>query len=354
MKTLLDEYYRNDLHHGGFIERKASLNEESVWVTGISQSGKTSLIKYYLLSHKKSTYLYLDCRDIRLGFDELNEILEPFCRDNKIRILALDNYREEITLFEMEQIILSSEHPNKTLFETLTLNLLDFEEFLAFEPKYDSTALNHFFQLGGFPAMHKIASEERSLYLQKTLTYALGDIELSLLLQASKMLTQKVSAYNLYERLKEDRKISKDKLYTHLQSMLDKRYLYGCEKFNHPSAIKKLYLSDIAIKHALTIQKHFGKVFENLIFLELIKHDIECYYDEGIDFYLPARNQIILASAFANEHALFKKVEALEGFIITHQVEEIIVVTMNLENILAHPIARIEMVPFAQWALGEE
>jgi hypothetical protein len=136
--------------------------------------------------------------------------------------------------------------------------------------------------------------------------------------------------------------------------MLDKRYLYGCEKFNHPSAIKKLYLCDIAIKHALTLQKHFGKVFENLIFLELIKHEIECYYDEGIDFYLPQRNQIILASAFANEHALFKKVEALEGFIIMYQVKEIVVVTMNLESTLSHPIARIELIPFSQWALGEE
>jgi len=353
MNILLEEYYRNDLHQNGFIERKASLNEESVWLLGIAQSGKTALIKNYLLSHKKSTYLYLDCRDIRLDIRELNEVLESFCHENKITILALDNYREEINLFDMGQLILSSESPNPINFETLTLNLLDFEEFLAFEAKYDSTALNHFFQLGGFPAMHNIVSEDRNLYLQRTLSNALNEIELSLLIQATKMVTQKVSAYTLYERLKEERKISKDKLYLSFHTMLDKRYLYVCEKYNYPSAIKKLYLCDIAIKHALTLQKNFGKVFENLIFLELIKHEIECYYDEGIDFYLPQRNQIILASAFANEHALFKKVEALEGFIIMYQVKEIIVVTMNLESTLAHPIARIELVPFSQWALGE-
>lgn len=355
MNTLLDEYYRHDLHNPNFIERKASLDEQSVWIMGIAQSGKTSLIKNYLLSHKKSTYLYLDCRDIRLEIEELNEHLELFCRDNKIKILALDNYHPAIKLFELEQIILSSEESNQSSFETLSLHLLDYEEFLGFESKYyDSTALNHFFQLGSFPAMHRLPSEERALYLQKTLSYALSEIELSIIVQASKMVTQKVSAFTLYERLKSERKISKDKLYSHLQSLLDRHYLYGCEKFNHPSAIKKLYLCDIAIKHALTLQKHFGKVFENLVFLELIKHDIECYYDEGIDFYLPRRNQIVLASAFANEHALFKKVEALEGFIITYQVKEVIVVTMNLENTLSHPIARIEMVPFALWALGEE
>ncbi len=354
MNTLLDDYYRHDLHNPNFIERKASLNEENVWICGVAQSGKTSLIKNYLLTHKKSSYLYIDCRDVRFNVDELNNLLQPFCNEHKISILALDNYCDDIKLFPLTQIILASEHPNTTDFDVLTLNLLDFEEFLAFEPKYDSTALNHFFLLGGFPAMHKTPSEDRTLYLQKTLSSALVDIEMSLLIQASKMVTQKVSAFTLYERLKSERKISKDKLYSCLQSLFDKHYLYALEKFNHPSAIKKLYLCDIAIKNALVIQKHFGKVFENLVYTELVKHDIECYYDEGIDFYLPQRNQIILASPFANEHALFKKVEALEGFIITYQIQEVIVVTMNLENILSHPIARIEMVPFSQWALGEE
>jgi predicted AAA+ superfamily ATPase len=202
--------------------------------------------------------------------------------------------------------------------------------------------------------MHRIASEERHLYLQKILIRALSDIELAILAQSAKMVTQKVSAFNLYERLKTERKISKDKLYFHLQSMLDKRYLYGLGKYNHPSAVQKLYLCDIAIKHALNLQKHFGRVFENLIFLELVKHRVECYYDEGIDFYLPSRRQIVLAMPFANEHSLFKKVEALEGFIITNAVREVIAVTMNTESSLSHPISRITMIPFSMWALGEE
>ncbi|HQS66652.1 MAG TPA: ATP-binding protein [Sulfuricurvum sp.] len=354
MKSLLDEYYRYDLHNTGYLERKISIEQESVSIYGIAQSGKTSLIKHYLLGHKKSTYLYLDCRDIRLHISDLNTVLEPFCKEHHISILALDNYREDITLFELEQIILTSEYPLKSPYTTIELNLLDYEEFLAFEQKYDSTALSHFFQLGGFPAMHRVPSEERSLYLQKVFANALDETELAILIQATKMTTQKVSAHNLYERLKLERKISKDKLYIYLQSLYDRRYLYGLEKFNHPNAVKKLYLCDIAIKHALTLQKHFGRVFENLIYLELVKHAIECYYEEGIDFYLPSRAQIILAIPFENEHSLFKKIEALEAFIITHEVQEVIVVTMNLESSLSHPIARIEMIPFAQWALGEE
>jgi len=354
MNTLLDEYYRYDLHNSGFIERKHSIGEESTLIYGIAQSGKTSLIKSYLLTHKKSTYLYFDCRDSRLDINELNSSLKTFCRDNKISILALDNYVESIKLFEIDQVILSSEETLELPFHTIHLELLDYEEFLAFESKFDSTALNHFFQLGGFPAMHKIASEDRVLYLQSILNRALEPIEFSILSQASKMVTQKVSAFNLYERLKGERKISKDKLYLHLQSLFDRGYLKSLGKFNHPSAVKKLYLCDIAIKHALVLQKHFGRIFENLVFSELDKRHVECYYDEGIDFYLPQRAQIIIASPFANEHALFKKVEALEGFIVSNRVREVIVVTMNLESTLSHPISRIEMIPFERWALGDD
>ncbi len=354
MNTLLDEYYRYDLHNAGFIERKCAIGEENTLIYGITQSGKTSLIKNYLLSHKKSTYLYLDCRDVRLDITELNRSLKHFCHENKISILALDNYDETIELFEMKQIILSSDKILPIPFQRVQLELLDYEEFLAFETKFDSTALNHFFQLGGFPAMHRIPSEERVLYLQSTLKNTLEPIEFSILSQASKMVTQKVSAFNLYERLKGERKISKDKLYLHLQSMYEKGYLKSLGKFNHPNAVKKLYLCDIAIKHALVTQKHFGRLFENLVFSELDKHHIECYYDEGIDFYLPQRRQIIIASPFANEHALFKKVEALEAFIVSNRIREVIVVTMNLESTLSHPVSRIEMIPFEMWALGDD
>ena len=340
MNALLDEYYRYDLHNVGFIERKHSIDDENTLIYGITQSGKSALIKNYLLSHKKSTYLYIDCRDMRIDITELNGTLSQFCRDNKISILALDNYYEEIALIEIDQIILSSETSLELPYQMIHLELLDYEEFLAFESKFDSTALNHFFQLGGFPAMHRIPSEDRVLYLQST-------IEFSILSQASKMVTQKVSAFNLYERLKGERKISKDKLYLHLQSLFDRGYLKSLSKFNHPSAVKKLYLCDIAIKHALTLQKHFGRIFENLVFLELDKHHVECYYDEGIDFYLPQRGQIIIASPFANE-------QALEGFIVSNRVREVIAVTMNLESALSHPISRIEMIPFERWALGDD
>jgi len=355
MEALLEEYYRYDLHNAGYIERKTViLEDESVHLVGISQSGKTSLIKNFLLSHKKSSYLYVDCSDMRINIDEFNALLPSYCSEHKISIVAMDNWNSNFNLPDGIQSILASRLAYESGIVHTKVNLLDFEEFLAFESRYDETALSHYLQLGSFPAMHRIPSEDRMVYLQKLLSNALNDIEFSILVQSSKMITQKVSAFAIYERLKSERKISKDKLYAELDSLFSKEYLLGLQKFNHPGALKKLYLCDIALKNALTLQKHFGRLFENLVFLELYKHDIECYYEEGIDFYLPARNPIVLAVPFANEHALFKKIESLEAFIVLHRIEEVIAVTMNHESSLSHPIAQISLIPFSQWALGEE
>lgn len=123
--------------------------------------------------------------------------------------------------------------------ETLNLYPLDYEEFLAYEHKYDSSALNHFFQLGGLAVMHKIYSDERNIYLQKVFQNALDDIEFDILVLCAKFNSQKLSAFTIYERLKAKRKISKDKLYKSFENLVEKKYIHLLEKFNHTRATKK-------------------------------------------------------------------------------------------------------------------
>ncbi|RLA71582.1 MAG: ATP-binding protein [Epsilonproteobacteria bacterium] len=354
MENLLGEFYRLDLHAGHFIVRKTQILEQSCQLNGITQSGKTALIKHTLLGRKKSSYLYIDCNDIRIDTIELNIILGSFCKKNKVECVALDNYHTSIVPPNVPQLIISSEvHHDFDNLETIRLYPLDYEEFLAYEHKYDSTALNHFFQLGGFPGMHRIVSDDRNRSIQKNLQFSLSDIEFNLMLLSAKMSTQKISAFSLYERLKSERRISKDMLYKNMQQLTAKGYLHQLAKFEHPRATKKLYLCDIAIKNALSTQKHFGRLFENLIYLEMHKRGFEIYYDEGIDFYLPEQQRVVLCMPFGNQEMLFKKVEHIEAFIITHNVTKVEVVTMSSESELSHPFATVEMIPFAIWALVE-
>ena len=354
MEILLQELYKTDIYLDKFHFRKVFLEDESYQINGTTQSGKSKLVKNHLLGLKKNSYLYIDCNDIRLDVEELNNHLTRFCNLNKIDTLVLDNYKQEIKIPNVSQLIICSEiYFDIQYLTTLQLYPLDYEEFLAYEHKHDSTALNHFFQLGGFPSMHKISSDERSIYIQKTLKYALDEIEFDILVLCSKMMAQKLSPFSIYERLKQIRKISKDKLYKAYDNLNTKNYIHLLQKNNHPKATKKIYLCDISLKSALSVDKHFGKLFENMIFLELLKSSIECFYDDGIDFYIPQRDEVIIGMPFADERTLFKKVEAIEAFIFGYGIKKVTAITMNREGSLSHPFSKVEMLPFDIWAIGD-
>ena len=371
MEILLEEFYKTDLHIEKYHPRKLFLDEPtysedtfhntkillhatSYQINGITQSGKTKLIKHYLLSLKKSSYLYIDCSDVRITIDALNNALPLFCQNNNIDVLVLDNYTAQINLPNVGQLIIASqEHHAIDFLTTLQLYPLDYEEFLAYEHKYDSSALNHFFKLGGLPNMHKLNNDERNIALQKILKCTLESMEFDILCYCAKVAAQKTSPYTIYERLKQTTKISKDKLYRSFENLLAKNYIHHLEKANHPKAVKKLYLCDIALKSALSVEKNFGRLFENMIFLELLKSNTSCFYDEGIDFYLPETSEILLAMPFTNERNLFKKIEQIEAFIFTYQIKKITAITMNIEGKISHPFSKVEMVPFDIWALSD-
>ncbi len=354
MDILLEEFYKTDLHVEKYIQRKVSIDEKSYQINGISKSGKTRLVKNYLLSLKKNSYLYINCQDIRIDIQKLNASLASFCNLNKIDTLVFDNYTSEFKFVNVSQLIITSEIPYEIdILERLTLYPLDYEEFLAYEHKYDSSALNHFVQLGGFASMHTIPPDERAVYLQNVLQFTLNEIEFDILCLCAKLMSQKLSAYTLYERLKTTRKISKDKLYASFTLLAQKKYIHQLAKYNHTRATKKVYLCDTSLKSALSTEKNFAKLFENMVYLELLKSSTECYYEEGIDFYLPASDEIILCKPFVDERRLFKKLESIEAFLFTYGIKKVTVITMNKEGNISHPLSSVDIIPFDIWALGD-
>jgi len=354
MEILLDEFYKQSLHVNHYVERKVQLDEQSYEICGITQSGKTTLVKKYLLTCKKSLYMYIDCRDIRIDIEAMNESLTRYCNQNHIEIVVLDNYTQAFNLPNVKQLLITTDVAlNNPYLPLISLTPLDYEEFLAYEPKYDSTALNHFLQLGGLPVMHTISGDARQVYIQQSLSHALSDIEFDILLFIAKSSTLKLSTFSMYEKLKSERKLSKDMLYKSVEALLNKQYIFHIPKYAHSRAVKKSYLCDIAFKNALTHHKNFRLLFENLVFLELNKRGREIFYAEKIDFYIPAQNRIVLCMPFSNEDILFKTIEKIEEFIITHGVSDVKVVTMSSEGQLSHPFVNVEMLPFSEWAIIE-
>ena len=352
MEILLEELFLRDIHLERYHDRKLHLDNQSCQILGITQSGKTKLVKNYLSGLKKSTYLYIDCSDERFSAKDLNSHLRSFCYAKKIETLALDNYTPDIDIPNVTQLILIPQKEVEFL-KTVWVMPLDYEEFLAYEHKFDSTALNHYLQLGGLPIMHRIPQEERVLFMQQKLRLALSETEFDILKLIARFNAMQLSPYTIYERLKQVRKISKDKTYTAYKSLLKKRYFFELPKYNHPKAIKRLYLGDIFLKNALSLDKHFARLFENLLFLELFKREETLYYAEGIDFYLPNKQEVVFAKPFAEERVLFKKLESLEAFLISNNIQKVTAVTMSKEATISHPFSKVEMIPFDIWALGE-
>lgn len=354
MYDLLEQYYRLDLTLDHYIDRKLSIDSGSYQINGISLSGKSELLKAYLLTCKKDRYIYLNARDTRINTKEINLVFQKFITEQDIETVAIDNYTTDFKLPKAKQILITSvSHIDIDFLPAKTLYPFDFEEFLASSRRLDATAVSSFLQTGGFPALSHLSIEKRIEFVQSKFYCVLGALKFEILKQISKLIGQKISAFNLYQRLKETTKISKDKLYAAYKELADDGYIHLLGKYNNQNAVKKIYLCDIIFKHTLSVQKNFAMLFENIVFLELLKHNTKCYYAEKVEFYIPDENKIVLCIPFADERMVFKKIETIEAFIFSYQIINIECVTMSKEGFLSHPISRIEMIPFDRWALKE-
>lgn len=353
---MLEALYNLSNKKTHLVTRKYNISSPYTIIKGAAKTGKTSIIKQYISALPSSSYLYVDLKDLRIDKEVLKDEIIEFCTSNKLHTLVIEAYDQDIPLPNLPQIILSTEEPLEIEgFERLNVYNLDFEEFLAFDSRYDSleNAFTHFLQTSSYPELYYAHPDNRQKQLQNILRLSLNPLELQIMIHSARLVGQKVSAFQMFERLKLQQRLSKDMFYKTFYGLIEKGYLYWVEKYEHARATKKLYTLDFNIKNALTLQKDFSRLFETLVYLEMLKKGSEIYYADGIDFYMPKENRIVLTMPFSNEDVLFKKIESIEAFIIENGVLHVEVVTMSAETKLGLPYAVIEMMPFVRWAIVE-
>ena len=353
---MLEALYNLSNKKVNLIPRKQHIDSAYTIIKGAGKTGKTSIIRQHLSTLPSTSYLYLDLNDLRIDKSTLADELIDFCYVNKIQTLVIEAYDNIVLLPNVANIILSTETDLFIDgFKNITLYNLDFEEYLAFDSRYDSldSAFTHFLQTSSYPELYYTHQDNRQKQMQNILQLSLNPLELQILIHSAKLLGQKVSAFQMFERIKQQQKLSKDMFYKTFYGLMEKGYLYWVQKFEHERATKKLYTLDFNIKNALTLQKDFSSLFETLVYLEMLKRGSEIFYADGIDFYIPKENRIVLTMPFSNEDVLFKKIESIEGFIIENGVLHVEVVTMSTETKLGLPYAVVEMMPFVQWAIIE-
>ncbi len=354
MTNLLEILYATEFKKPSFFPRKFSFTHPKTLLVGPKKSGKSTIIFDHLSSLKKGTFLYIDFSDLRLS-QAIIFGLPAFLEEHRINLLVLENFDFSFKIPLCNEVIITTTTARALEgFVTQTLYPLDFEEFIAFEKRQLNTQsiFNDYATWGTYPAVI-LSSKENFTKLFQDHIRLMCDSPLEFTILRHYALSQGmiVSSYALFQEIKVFHKISKDKFYAITKKLQDEKMLFLVQKYNAPRADKKVYLIDFAIKSVLTFDKDFIKRFENIIFLELIKHAEEVYFTDFIDFFVPKERKAVIAMPFTPLSLIKNKIERIAKELYQHKIEKIEVITLEAEESGEYGNIPFEILPFWSWAL---
>ncbi|AXX86603.1 ATP-binding protein (AAA domain) [Malaciobacter marinus] len=355
MKTL-EVCYELDFSKISFLERKVKIKSKKTFVYGAPKCGKTYLIYDYLANFDTNDYIYIDFKDFRNDLEEIRVHLSSFIIEKKIKILVLENFDFSFELPKCESIIISN-HNKLTLenFEHLHVKALDFEEYLLHETRFHTAtqAFNNFLKYGNMPGVVNLEEHTKERRLQEILRLYTKDETYEYILKILFLnIDEKKSLYQLFNTLKNQIKISKDKFYATVKTFENSGLVYFLPKYNQEKAIKKVYSYNHAFLNAISHAKKFKNEFTNMVFLQLESNFEKIYYLDNIDFFIPSENYVILSIPFFNP-LLKKGIEKkLNKVLKENEIKKIDIVTVGYsENFFINDI-EVEVLPFFEWAVS--
>ena len=268
-------------------------------IFGAQGIGKTDFVLHYFIDSQfyKLKKLYINCDDARLNPKQDLQGLKEFLKKESIDVLILDNYHQyPLPLnFELPFIILISNIPVVIpYFTNIAMPPITFSEFLTMRKLSKEDGLTLYLKFGN---LLESLSEQRKGEFLKAITQ--DSINFWILRNLILHLGQRVSLHQIYTKLKKDGKLSKDRFYAYCQLLNEYGIALWVEKFEHSSAPKKLYFWDFTLRNAVSYERNFGLLFENMVFLELLyRFRVECFYTDKLDFYIPSLSLGILCAPF--------------------------------------------------------
>lgn len=355
--NILDPIYEINFSKINFLERKVSIQNPNTILIGPPKSGKTYLIYDYLSQFEFERYLYIDFEDYRNDKQEIIKELDNFIKEKEIEVLVLENFQFDFDLPKVASLIITTKESLQEIdpkFEILYVAPLDFEEYLLFDSKHSniSNSFNSFLKFGSFPEIIEY-SEQKKFNRNREICqlYCEDRTYLEILFILFKFAGEKKSVFQLFNTLKKDIKISKDKFYKVFDEFVSNRLVFLCEKYGQPKAVKKIYIFNHALVDIVAYKKNFNNLFKNMVYLELIKRDEEIYYLDTIDFYLPSTKQIVLAIPFFNSLVSSSIISKILPLLNEYEIEVITIVTVSTEQSVFIEEIEAMVMPFYNWVL---
>jgi len=349
------EYYQNHLPNSEkFVPRKCYIPAQGdINLFGARGSGKTSLILDMLHEVKKEHLLYIDLDDPNLLFETITTLsLQQFIDKHNIQILVLDHYKDAYlsTFPNVSRLIIVTRVPlHSTLFISLELFPLDYEEFLAFESgTLHSGGFNHFLRSGTLPLLAR--SQKTTTQAMKTFFQSAFDTqEQKLLLLLARHHTKHLTTNQIYTFAKEKFKVSKDWLYKTIKRFTEEKLILFIEDRYQKSG-KKMLLFDFAFAKYLTLGQPFILQFDTMIALALMKHDI-IVQTLGIHGYVTKNHELILPAPFESEESLWVKSQNKFSLYKKYGIKKVTIVTVA--NTYEYSIEKLhfEALPFDEWSV---
>jgi hypothetical protein len=353
---LLEELYLIKLQIPKYFKnRKKFITLENSIINGIRFSGKSYIIYELFNNIDESLYLYINLNDLRVN-NINSEQLDNFIRIKKIEYLIIENYdinfnlpKNTINILTTTKKIFIENYKNISLFP------LDFEEFLAFENKTHSIkhSFNDFLKSSTFPSLINLSQYEQHIKLQdKIKLISNSQIKENIFQIMIESTALKLSLVQIFNKLKESIKISKDKFYEITKELENENYIFLINKYNQPKAQKKIYTIDAQLKNAFSFNKKFQAYYENLVFCEILKKEVDIFYTDYLNFFIPSQSSAIIAKAFFDIDVLENTVKKLEKHIKELEINSLYIVTTSDEHkIFIKQNLEVIVIPFWEWAL---
>lgn len=338
-----------------FTERKKRITHPRTIVSGPPKSGKSFLIYDYLSNFDSKEYLYIDLDDIRNDKQEIIENIEEYVFRNKIKIIALENYDFDFKIPYCESVVITSKK-NEELkgYRSLFLTPLDFEEYLLHDKKNQNItqSFNTFLKFGNLPQTIQTPEYRASKELQ-TLINVINDNKTSqeILKILFLNIDEKKSLNQLFLNLKSKIKISKDKFYEECKRFENQNIIYFISKYEQAKAVKKIYSYNSAFFSAITHKKKFKNELTNLVFQELLNENLEIFYLDYIDFYIPNKNSAIVTIPFFNSMLMQNQLKRIKKNAIEYKIKELNIVTVSNDEHFFLDDLEVNVLPFYEWAL---
>ncbi len=424
LKILIDwnfwgNYKEESIERTEYLQKLKSLTKtkEIVVIKGVRRAGKSSLITRFITKtvERKEDSLIVNFEDPRFknfDLDILNKIYEVYLEEihpKEKHSVVLDEVQvvekwekfarylseaKKVQVFitgssskllsEEYATLLSGRHVDMEIFP------LSFKEFLSFKNVSVKTKLEvikqefrvknllkEFLNFGGFPKVVLTEEKEKKYILQsyfndiliKDVQKRFGIREVGRLEELAKYYLSNISTLQSCNKTKNFIKLSLDTVERFSKYFEIARLLFFLPKFafslkEQVLTPKKVYSIDLGLRNLVGFKfsEDFGRLMENLVFLELFREGKEIYYwkdykQREVDFVLKEglkiKQLIQVCYSLENEETRKREIKSLIKASEELKCNNLLITSWDEEEEIKQDNKLIKIIPLWKWLLDE-